>query len=260
MRRITIGGMLLVLALATSAQGQARIDEWKLLRFDRAAFRAAPVAMMPADNQSGVGVVYGDRYGLVRVVRVTDAGVREIWRSRILEGGAVAEVLVADLDGGGGIDIVARTQQGNVFVFDENYSPRWESLNEGLRSVAAMTIANVDADNAYELVIFADQQILYIDGSAFNREFQSTQTYPGAVREILVGNVDTDGELEIVLNTGVVIDAINGEPEWETESFGQMIELVDIDGDGLQEVLGYQDAHSFMRIFDVDAQEEKRLQ
>lgn len=260
MRGITIGCLLLILSIASGAQAQARIDAFKLLRFDRAAFRAAPVAMLPADAQSGIGLVYGDRYGLVRVVRVTDDAVREIWRSRILEGGAVAEVLVADLDGAGGVDIIARTQQGNVFVFDENYSPRWESLNEGLRSVAAMTVANVDADSAYELILFADQQILYIDGAAFNREYQSTQTYPGTVRELLVGNVDVDGELEIVLNTGVVVDAINGEPEWETEAFGQHIELIDIDGDGLQEVLGYQDANSFMRIFDVDAQEEKRLQ
>jgi len=257
---VGLGVALVVLSIASGAWAQGRIDEFKLLRFDRAAFRAAPVAMLPADNQSGVGVVYGDRYGLVRVVRVTDQGVREIWRSRILEGGEVAQVLVADLDGNGGTDIVVRTTGGNIFVFDDNFTARWESVNEGLRNVSAMALANVDEDEAYEIILFADQQILYVDGSAFNREYQSTQTYRGGVREMLVGNVDNDIEYEIVLNTGVVIDAINGEPEWETEVFGNSIELVDIDGDGLQEVLGYNSATEFMRIFDVDTQEEKPLQ
>lgn len=259
MRRIA-ALTLLVLSIAGPAMAQARIDPYKLLRFDRAAFRAAPVAMLPADNTSGVGIVYGDRFGLVRVVRVTDQGVREIWRSRSLEGGEVAEVLVADLDGTGGTDLIVRTSGGNVFVFDDNYTSRWESINEGLRTVSAMTIANVDADQSYELILFADQQILYIDGSAFNREYQSTQTYGGVVREMLVGNVDTDIEQEIVLNSGVIVDAINGEPEWETDPFGSSIELLDIDGDGLQEVLGYQSATDFMRIFDVDTQEEKPFQ
>lgn len=260
MRRIAGLSFLLVLSIATGAFAQARIDPYKLLRLDRSAFRAGPVAVLPADNQSGVGMVYGDRYGFVRVVRVTDQGVRLIWTSRVLEGGEIAEILVADLDGSGGVDIVARTTGGNVFVFDENYSSRWESVNEGLRRVSAMTIANVDGDLNYEVILFADQQILYIDGSAFNREYQSTQTYAGAVREMLVGNVDNDAEQEIVLNTGVVVDAINGEPEWETEQFGLQIELFDIDGDGLEEILGYNGSTVFMRIFDADTQEEKPLQ
>jgi hypothetical protein len=76
----------------------------------------------------------------------------------------------------------------------------------------------------------------------------------------MVGNVDTDAELEVVFNNGVVVDAVNGEPEWESEVFGNSIELVDIDGDGLQEILGYRTPVSSMRIFDADTQEEKPLQ
>ncbi len=252
--------LLSLLLVASTAAAQGGIDRFKLMRFDRAAYRAGPVAMLPADTNSGIGLVYGDRFGLVRVVRVTDNGVREVWRSRNLEGGEIAEILVADLDGSGGADIVARTSGGNVFVFDEFYSSRWESLNEGLRQVSAMSIANLDDDPNYELLLFADNQLLYFDGAAFNREYQSTQTYRGGVREIMVGNVDTDAELEIVFNNGVVVDAVSGEPEWESEAFGNSIELVDIDGDGLQEILGYQTPMSSMRIFDADTQEEKPLQ
>ena len=131
-------------------------------------------------------------------------------------------------------------------------------MNENFRAVTSMVIANVDSDDAFELVLMADRQINYIDGARYNREAQFTQFY--SAQEMLVGNVDTDLELEIVLNTGKVLDAVTGEPDWEfTGAFGQFIELLDIDGDGLDEIIGH-NANQFLRIFDVDEQQEKPLQ
>ena len=241
------------------ANAQDGLDRFEVLALDRMAFRARPFALMPADNSPGLVMVYGDRYGIVRVVRKTNRSVTELWRSRTLEGGPVVEVLVEDLDGQGGHDIIVRTQEGRVYVFDELYTSRWESVNESFRSVTAMTIANVDADPAYELVLYADRRIYYIDGAVFNREYESSQVYNGVATEILVGNVDTDFELEIVTNFGTVIDINTGEPKWQTESFGQFIELLDIDGDGILEIIGHT-ANQFIRIFDADEQQEKPLQ
>ena len=85
-----------LLAMAGNAWAQGgRIDPLKLARFDRAAYRASPMAMFPVDNRSGVQIAYGDRYGLVRVARVTDSGVSELYRSRPLQG-EIAEVLITD--------------------------------------------------------------------------------------------------------------------------------------------------------------------
>lgn len=245
--------------LPVRARGQETLTRFDVLALDRTAFRASAFALMPADNSPGLVMVYGDRFGIVRVVRNTGRGVSELWRSRTLEGGPVVQVMVEDLDGRGGHDIVARTQEGRVYVFDELFTSRWESVNESFRSVSTMAIANVDADDAYELVLFADRRLYYIDGVQFNREYESTQVYNGVPTEIMVGNVDTDFELEIVTTFGTVIDAVSGEPEWQTEPFGQFIELLDVDGDGILEILGHT-ANQFLRIFDADEQQEKPLQ
>jgi hypothetical protein len=70
--------------------------------------------------------------------------------------------------------------------------------------------------------------------------------------------VDSDAPLEIVLNSGVVIDTVVGEAEWRTDPFGERIELLDIDGDGIEEVLGYTQGAP-MRIFEVDRRQERPL-
>lgn len=264
-RRVTIrtlglvAALALVLSIPSPGDAQEGLDRYQILALDRAAYRVRSFALMPADNSPGLVMVYGDRYGIVRVMRTTGRGVTEVWRSRTLEGGPVVEVLVEDLDGRGGHDIIVRTQEGRVYVYDDQFNSRWESVNESFRSVTAMTIANVDADEAYELVLFADRRIYYIDGAQFNREYESTQVYNGVATEILVGNVDTTFEAEIVTNFGTVIDILSGEPKWQTEQFGQFIELIDIDGDGILEIIGHT-ANQFLRIFDADEQQEKPLQ
>ena len=255
---------MVVLALLagplTVVRGQEGIDYYQLLLLDRAAFRAPPLALLPLDEAApgAQQIVYGDRYGIVRVIEFDQRGLREIWRSRVLEGGAVLEVLVEDLEGDGPVEIIVRTQGGRLYVFDDRYNPKWESLPEDYQQVTAMVIANMDDDLAFELVVLSGTGLIdYIDGRQFNQEFRTTQSYRGT--DMAVGNVDNDFDLEIVLNTGWVIDSRRGEPDWQTESFGQFVELIDIDADGLQEVIGHT-PNQPMRIFDVDQQQEKPLQ
>lgn len=238
----------------------AELDPYTLLRIDRAAFRAKPIALLPVDNLDGVTMVYGDRYFIVRVVRITERGVQTLWRSSALEGGAIQEILVEDLDGRGGYDIIVRTQSGQVYVFDDTYASRWSSVNEGFRAVSALTIANLDNDPAYEILAIADNQMVVYDGDQFVREQQFNQVVPN-VLEVMVGNVDSDREPEIILNNGRVLDSLTGDPEWETSPFGNSIELIDIDGDGILEVIGFgQPGQNTIRIFDVDERQEKPFQ
>ena len=77
----------------------------------------------------------------------------------------------------------------------------------------------------------------------------------------LTGNVDNDPQLEIILNNGRVLDALTADPEWETSPFGTSIDLIDIDGDGIDEIIGYgQPGQDTIRIFDVDERQEKPFQ
>jgi len=255
--RKILPALLLLLVPVTAA---AELDPHTLFRMDQAVQRARPMAMMPVDNLSGVVMVYGDRYAIVWVVRLSERGAQVLWRSSALEGGAIQDIMVEDLDGRGGYDIIVRTSQGIAFVFDETYSSRWSTVNETFRSVNAMTIAQLDNDPAYEILLMADNQVNVYDGEQFVREQQFPQVYTN-VQEVVVGNVDTDVELEIVLNTGRVLDALTADAEWETSAFGAQISLFDIDGDGIDEVIGYGNPGQFqMRIFDVDERQEKPFQ
>lgn len=263
MYRATRGSLILKLLLGVAlctclapspAQAQGDLDYWQILSMDRTSFRFRPVALMPVTDESGQIMVYGDRYGYLRANQVTAEGVFEIWRSRILDG-MIWEVLVEDLQGDGRVEIICRTQTGRLYVFDDQFNPRWENLREDYREIRCMALANMDDDPAYEIVILSEAGFIdYIDGADFTRQFRSTQSYRGA--EMAIGNVDTDATLEIVLNTGIVLDAVRVEPEWSTEAFGGMIELMDIDGDGIQEIIGFLQYNN-IRIFDADEQQEK---
>jgi hypothetical protein len=62
-----------------------------------------------------------------------------------------------------------------------------------------------------------------------------------------------------VLNTGQVLNSRSGDLKWGDEVFGARIELLDVDGDGILEVLTESDA-AVMKIYDVDVRREKHLQ
>ena len=133
-------------------------------------------------------------------------------------------------------------------------------MNENFRRVNAMTIANLDNDLSYEILMLADNQILVFDGDQFVREQEFAQVYANVI-EVRVGNVDADPQLEIILNNGRVLDALTAEPEWETSPFGSAIDLFDIDGDGVDEIIGYGlPGQDTIRIFDVDDRQEKPFQ
>ena len=254
--RSALFAVLLILLLAPStSRAQSELDYWQVLAMDRSAFRLKTVALLPAGEQAGQILVYGDRYGYLRAMQMTGDGAFEVWRSRILDG-QVYEVLVEDLEGDGRVEILARTQGGRLYVYDDQFNPRWENLREDYLEISAMAVANMDDDPAYEIVLLGDGYIDYYDGADFTRQFRSTQTYEAT--EMVVGNVTPDATLEIVLNSGWVLDAVRVEPEWSTEAFGPIIELLDIDGDGLEEVLGYV-SNQAMRIYDVDEQQEKTV-
>lgn len=237
------------------AAAQPELDYSQVLALDRAAFRIRTFALLPVQDASRQRLVYGDRYGYIRVIEVAPDGTREVARSRTLEA-PVLEVLVDDLDGDGRVEILVRLVGGRLFVFDEQVNQRWENLREDYEEISAITIANLDGDPAYEIIVLGDGRVDYIDGAQFTREFRSTQTYEAT--EIAVGNVDTDAPVELVLNSGTVIDTVLGEAEWNTEPFGTLIELLDIDGDGIEEVLGYTYG-SPARIFEVDRRQERPL-
>ena len=213
----------------------------------------------PVEGEPGMLLVIGDKFGKINVFRLNGGTDHDrIWASQQLDGN-VEEVLVADLDNDGLDDHIVCWTPRRLYAFDleNDFYLSFESQPNDYRLIQACTIANVDEDPQKEIVINADRKIHYVDGLSFSREWTSLNNYE-AVR-IRCGDVDGDDRVELVLNTGQVLDSGTGEVEWEDQVFGVRLELLDIDGDGIPEILT-EGPGGPLRVWDADFRAEKRFQ
>ena len=222
----------------------------------RAFGRLWVLAEIPPDADPRGGAVYGDDRGSLHILERVDEGTyRQRWQSTDL-GAAIKGVFVEDVDADGAYDVLAYHAKGDIFLFSYG-SLRlvWQTDQGEFDSIGCLTIANLDHDPQLEMIFAADSRIFVYDGLRQVEEYRSEIEY--SPKELVVGDVDADGELEIVLNTGFVLDArfLNQEWEWP-EGFGDHLELLDIDDDGVPELLG-EYGGGFLKIFDIDIHKEK---
>ena len=104
----------------------------------------------------------------------------------------------------------------------------------------------------------SDGRVVYVDGANWTRQFTSINEYQAT--QVRCGDVDGDNRPEVVLNSGQVLDAGTGDVEWEDEPFFARIELLDIDGDGIPEVLTENPGNGPLKVFNVGYRREVRLQ
>ncbi|RKZ17297.1 hypothetical protein DRQ50_05155 [bacterium] len=248
-----------LLAPATaSAQNELTYSQYRTLAW--AAHRMDHLAMFePLQGESGMLLALGERFGTVQVFKHDGDSVKRVWKSIHLSG-IPEELLVADLDSDGFDDaLLCRTSGSKVYVWGlENFDLIWESLSGEYQSIVGFTTANMDDSPEQEIVLLADNHITYVDGVTFNRKFTTTGEYTATI--VRCGDVDGDGRVEIVLNSGQVVDSVTGEIEWEDEPFFSRIELLDIDGDGMPEILTEGEISGALKVFDVDFRSEVRFQ
>ena len=178
-----------------------------------------------------------------------------MWKSEPL-GSAIGGVFVLDVNSDGRKEIVAYTSGGQIYFWDA-LSRRivWEIQRDRFRRISAMTLADVDRDVQMELIFCADGLLYIYDGKTQFEDWESDQAF--TAEEIVVGDVDGDGDDEIVLNTGVVLDARFHDVEWQSpERFGDRIGLLDIDGDGIPELIA-ESEDRVLKVWDLDLRREK---
>jgi hypothetical protein len=262
--RCTIIGRAAVLMVVMSlllpglCQAVEELGYWEYRGAVRAAERLDHLTMIDSmEDDNGIYLAMGDRFGLVRIINLTGDGARDIWTSKHL-GGVVRQVLSADLNQDGRDEIIAWTSAAIAYVWSaDDQRELHQTLTNDFETIHSMTIGNVDSDPALEIIINADNHIYYLDGESFSREWTSIQEYQA--ERMLCADVDGDSSMELILNTGQVVDARGGDVEWEDKIFGARVEILDIDGDGIPEVLSESDGLP-LRIFDVDHRKEKHLQ
>ncbi|MFT5086866.1 MAG: hypothetical protein ACI906_000078 [Candidatus Latescibacterota bacterium] len=241
---------LIAILLLLSPQHSAAASRGDLNRFDN---------LRTLESIDGVErLVLGDANGRIHILEGKDETFTETWVSEYMEG-AISGVFVVDVNDDELEEIVVFTDQGRIHYIDsKDYRVIWSNPPGEYARITSQTVHNIDDDPQPELLFCADGHLIVYDGRDQYEQWRSDQSNLTA-REILVGDVDGDGEEEIVLNDGYIFDARFFDLEWQSpESFGEHLGLLDIDEDGIAELIGEFQGR-FLRIFDVDLRREKSI-
>ena len=214
-------------------------------------------------------IVYGEELGYIHVLRADNSGnLREVWKSPPLNA-AVRGVFVEDLDGDGEAEIIAYTSNGDFFIYGyERHDLKYRTPDGNYMNINCMVIADMDNDPELELLFIGvkpgEEQsngsvpagnLIQFDPTSQFEEWISQEKYTAT--DMIIGNVDNDSEYEIILSTGEILDRRFKDLKWKsTIDFGSRLYLIDIDNDGILELVTEYD-QSYIRIIDVDQRREK---
>jgi len=200
---------------------------------------------------SASGGGFGDNTFWYILKRSAGGTYEQIWRSEVYPV-TVVRLALADCNGDGQDEVVVALADGTIHVYDRITRQALRTLTVS-SPLTDMAIADLDGDGAMEIITSNGTAVFVYAASTGGLKWSLPN---GGGNSIAVGNVDTDSALEIVTTTyggkGYVIDGISHAIEWEyINSFGAQVRLADLDGDGMQEIIG---ASSWYKItvFDAD--------
>jgi hypothetical protein len=213
---------------------------------------------LPPGPKGKARAVMGDINGFLRVYEQRDGGYEEIWVSQYFEGG-IGAVFIVDVDDDELDEIVFYTDRGRFHFLDaSDYQLIWSIPPNQYERITAFTVHDIDEDPQPELIFCGDGRLIIFDGRDQFESWRSEQADFSST-QILIGDVDGDDTDEIVLNEGVVFDSQFFDLEWQSpEPFGERMGLLDIDADGIPELIGEFRQH-FLRVFDVDQRRQKSI-
>lgn len=185
------------------------------------------------DGKSRLAV--GTTSGYLHIMRFDPEGLQVEWQSPFL-GSPVRGVLVRDFQGEGFSEIAAYTGEGRLMVLEmRNYSVVRENAAFDMPEIDCVVAVQLDEDPALELLACGGGRFAVYDASTLFKEWEAPGFVPG--EWLAVGDVDGDGTLEVVLNSGYVLDAKFFRIEYRLGHLGDRIGLIDLDGDGVDEII-----------------------
>ena len=214
-----------------------------------------PFAILHGSEQNeDLKFLYADKQAHIHVFRVKNGRLEMEWENTNLSS-QVTSLFVTDLYGDGSDKLVVSTAGGRILFYEiDGYDLNWENLQDPFDKIDCMISENLDDDPQKELVFIADRILYFYDSLKKTIEWQSQDEFTAA--QIITGDVDDDEQLEIILNTGIILDSRFYNVEFQSEDvFGDRIFLLDINDDGIPEIVGeYRDFN--LRFFDVYAERE----
>jgi hypothetical protein len=213
------------------------------------------MSVLPSNGEEPEQLVIADSYGYVNLLKTGEKGFKRVWKSFHL-GGKAKGLHIHDLGQDGNLQLVVHTLD-RLYVFDaRTHELLWESVESDFTDIRSIALGQFDgSDKQHEFLILAGDVLVIYDGVGYTREWEGVQQF--SAFEMVVGNVDGDDEDEVVLNSGYVFGALSHTVKWQTEDFGSPLGLIDIDGDGILEVIG-EAADGQLNVFDVDKRQEKQ--
>lgn len=158
-------------------------------------------------------------------------------------------------------DIIVALGDGTVRRYDQR-TKRLRSIEKGpcaeRRAVYALVTADLNGDGFDEIISQCDDGMLFAHGTHYQRWHLDASA--AGTFDLTVGQMDGDPALEIATANGHVVDAETHAVEWflqnQSGGFGRFVRAGDIDGDGLDEIVGA-DFSDTVRAYDVDLEREK---
>jgi hypothetical protein len=198
--------------------------------------------------------IYADWSRMIRVFEVKDDKTDMVWESPVL-GSPISSMIVEDIDGNGVDDLIVSTHRGRIVAWETgNFDFIGENLLERFTDISCMAVANLDDRGGMDVVFIAEGWLNIYDISTRQRLWRSDKPY--AATEMLLAQVDTDPQLEIILNSGYIIDSRFWVEEiFYQEGFGVRMTLVDLNGDGIPEIVGETIGRPLI-IFDIYGERE----
>jgi hypothetical protein len=229
-RTMSTAIFLILLVLPATAQ------RWVNISYPWAFVEHHPAAEMLDDTKDSF--VYGTERGNLIVMerdrmtgRLEASKQREVWAP-------VKQIRLAETTGDSRNELLVTTRRGDLFVIEAgNLEDVWRTPEGYFQTISCFTVGDTDGDGQAEIILIADDKLVIMAGNTEAEKYRSPLDYNAT--DIAIADVDGDGQDEIVLNTGQVLDAKFRQLEWEhTDSFGDVIDLFDIDGDGIIEIVG----------------------
>ncbi len=149
---------------------------------------------------------------------------------------AIKRIAAADVNNDGTAEIFVGLADASVHVYRGTDFSNMATFPVNFE-MQSLLLADTDGNGLKEMIISNATTIAAYDPL----NYQLLWNFSGHGGDVAVGNVDADAAPEIVLSTGYVLDGATRAVEWyypASSGFGFQIELGDIDGDGIEEIVG----------------------
>jgi len=238
------------------------VQEWKMGIFSNGIGRSGIIAHDLDDDgtveivSSGATVTFGmdDFWYVLRYDPLT-LSYGMVWISQLYTVG-ITSIAAFDTDNDSIYSIFVGFSDGDILVYDGSTFSETGNINSGAAGVNRILLEDADNDAVDEL-IFCDAAAVFLY-DAISLSFEHQIGY--GANDFEVGNVDADPANEVVMASGEVLefdgDTVIVEWDYAGGDFGYLLELSDIDSDGMKEVIGAEEWY-YITAFDADIQSPK---